>query len=279
MVGEGCHLGEQVNLKASVIGAGCKVREREVSSGGLLAINSNRAPLAPMLRPFFSVVTDIHHTSHTRPFSHILMQPTQIGTRVKIHQCVLMDNVTVQDNVTLQGTVVSPHAVVQVRMCAVRALWYARIQQASVSVYVCALVLLHIPGHEHTHTRTHVHNTPTGVLLPDGRVRGLLRDGAAPHQAEGRGADAGVRHQRETWLFGSKGLGLERGCKCHFCRKAEGPLHKREMKDRYPVPPSEWFFPQYVRFHSFFLSFSVRFYSLLVKVQSPSHNHGVANVP
>lgn len=39
---------------------------------------------------------------------------TQIGTRVKIHQCVLMDNVTVQDGVTLQNTVVSPHAIVQV---------------------------------------------------------------------------------------------------------------------------------------------------------------------
>ena len=52
---------KQVNIKASVLGAGCK-----------------------------------------------------IGTRVKIHQCVLMDNVTVSDGVTLTNTVVCSHAVIQV---------------------------------------------------------------------------------------------------------------------------------------------------------------------
>ncbi len=33
---------------------------------------------------------------------------------MKLHQCVLMDNVTVQDGVTLQNTVVAPHASIQV---------------------------------------------------------------------------------------------------------------------------------------------------------------------
>jgi translation initiation factor eIF-2B subunit gamma len=39
----------------------------------------------------------------------------RVGTRVKIHQCVLMDNVTVSDGVTLTNTIVCSHATVQVR--------------------------------------------------------------------------------------------------------------------------------------------------------------------
>lgn len=102
MVGEGCQLGEQVNIKSSVIGAGCKVR-----SPGFLCVGGRGIVCVLFLQAIEGA--DKQHNAHTYMYTH-----KQIGTRVKIHQCVLMDNVTVQDGVTLQNTVVSPHAIVQV---------------------------------------------------------------------------------------------------------------------------------------------------------------------
>lgn len=87
---------------------------------------------------------------------------------MKIHQCVLMDNVTVQDGVTLQNTVVSPHAIVQV--CALD--WLVHMSTCGGCGWdlrgVSYVVALFVLNHQ-----------PTGVLQPNGRVCGLLHDGAA----------------------------------------------------------------------------------------------------